>query len=109
MSALMKKVMVNGLLLLMEFILRIFSLAPGIKEIALSERCSVLIAPQYKNYTVMNSLELREFREIPRDSKSRRFLFQGRRPFQCEWKPVCGDNPGADADQKIQGIRERHH
>jgi lysophospholipase L1-like esterase len=86
MGTLMKKVIANGLLLiastllsllLMELVIRVFNLAPGKKEIVLNERCTVLITPEYSHYTVLNSLGLRDFRELLKVSKSRRLLFLG--------------------------------
>ena len=84
----MKKLVANFLLLMaamavtlciMEFFLRYFELAPGITKILLDNYSNreIVKGPEFAYYSEVNSLGLRELRNIDKHTKSRRIVFLG--------------------------------
>jgi hypothetical protein len=84
----MKKLVANLLLIIttmvvslciIEFILRFFELAPGITIISLDNYSNreIVKGPEFTYYSEVNSLGLRELRNIDKHTKSKRIVFLG--------------------------------
>jgi hypothetical protein len=60
-----------------EIIIRVFGLAPGLTMIPLDKNSKIVKGPEFTYYSEINSLGLRELRNIDKHTKAKRIIFLG--------------------------------